>query len=120
MHTASWLYPKPMQTPYPPIILGGETDYTLKRVVRYCDGWLPRARDGFDAVASMNRLRHIAASAGREMQSLSVSVFGAPADPVILAGYRAAGISRAILPLPSVSREKILPILDQYQALLET
>ena len=118
--TASWLYPKPVQTPYPPIILGGETDYTLKRVVRYCDGWLPRARDGFDAEASMNRLRHIAASAGREMQSLSVSVFGAPADPVILAGYRAAGISRAILPLPSVSREKILPILDQYQALLET
>ena len=68
----------------------------------------------------MNRLRHIAASAGRDMQSLSVSVFGAPSDPAILAGYRAAGISRAILPLPSVSREKILPILDQYQALLET
>ncbi len=118
--TASWLYPKPWQTPYPPIILGGETDYTLKRVVRYCDGWLPRARDGFDAEANMNRLRHIAASAGRDMQSLSVSVFGAPSDPTILAGYRAAGISRAILPLPSVSREKILPILDQYQALLET
>ena len=34
--------PKPTQRPHPPIILGGETDYTLKRVVEYCDGWLPR------------------------------------------------------------------------------
>ena len=40
--------PKPTQRPHPPIILGGETDYTLKRVVEYCDGWLPRGRGGFD------------------------------------------------------------------------
>ena len=38
----SW--PKPTQRPHPPIILGGETDYTLKRVVDFCDGWLPRPR----------------------------------------------------------------------------
>ena len=39
----SWCYPKPVQTPHPPIILGGETVHTLRRVVEFCDGWLPRA-----------------------------------------------------------------------------
>src|SRR5579884_3732721 len=37
-----WSYPKPTQQPHPPILLGGETDYTLRRVVEYCDGWFPR------------------------------------------------------------------------------
>jgi probable F420-dependent oxidoreductase len=115
----SWLYPKPWQTPHPPVILGGESDYTLRRIVKYCDGWLPRARHGFDAATNMSRLRRIAADAGRDMQTLSVSVFGAPADTATLAGYQSAGIDRAILPLPSVSREKLLPILDQYQGLLD-
>src|SRR5215510_10010021 len=34
-----WSWPKPAQKPHPPILLGGETDYTLGRVVEYCDGW---------------------------------------------------------------------------------
>ena len=39
-----WLYPKPKQKPHPPILLGGETDHTLRRVVEFCDGWFPRPR----------------------------------------------------------------------------
>ena len=39
----------PKQAPHPPIILGGESDHTLRRVVEYCDGWFPRTRAGFDA-----------------------------------------------------------------------
>ena len=48
-----WLNPKPMQQPGPPILLGGETDYTLRRIVDYCDGWMPRASPRFDAVEGM-------------------------------------------------------------------
>ena len=33
-----WAYPKPMQKPHPPVILGGETKHTLRRVVAFCDG----------------------------------------------------------------------------------
>ena len=46
-----WSWPKPAQRPHPPILLGGETDHTLKRVVDYCDGWFPRPRKGFEAAA---------------------------------------------------------------------
>ncbi len=38
----AWSHPKPVQKPHPPIVLGGETDYTLRRVVEFCDGWLLR------------------------------------------------------------------------------
>ena len=114
---ATWQHPKPLQTP-PPVILGGETDYTLRRVVDYCEGWLPRARHGFDAAENIARLKNIADEAGRDMSTLSVSVFGAPADQAILDSYRTAGIDRAILPLPSVNRDKVLSILDSYTDLL--
>ena len=115
----SWAHPKPAQTPHPPILLGGETDYTLQRIVDYCDGWLPRARHGFDAAENMKRLKTFADNAGRDMASLSVSVFGAPADRDTLAGFEEAGIQRVLLPLPSATRDEILPVLDGYAALVD-
>ena len=115
----SWSYPKPAQTPHPPILLGGETDHTLRRIVAFCDGWLPRARDGFEAAENMARLKRFADDAGRDMSTLSVTVFGAPADADTLAGYAEAGISRVLLSIPSAPRDEVLPVLDRYTALLQ-
>ncbi len=112
-----WSYPKPAQQPHPPILLGGSSDYTVKRVVEFCDGWLPIARAGFNAQEGMARLRQAASDAGRDFSTLSISVFAAPADEAVLAGYRAAGIQRAVLPIPDVSRDEILRVLDQYARL---
>ena len=112
-----WSDPKPVQRPHPPVLLGGETDYTLDRVFRFCEGWFPRGRD-FDAKASMARFRAAAERAGKRAEDYSVSVFGAPPKADALAGYADAGITRAILPLPPVSREEILPRLDRYAGLL--
>src|SRR5258706_7478302 len=40
-----WSWPKPAQKPHPPVLLGGESGYTLQRVVDFCEGWFPRARN---------------------------------------------------------------------------
>jgi probable F420-dependent oxidoreductase len=103
-----WSYPKPRQRPHPPILLGGWTDHTLKRVVEFGDGWLPIAAPGFDAGEVVNRLRRIAAAAGRDPSTLSITVFGALADPAVLAEYQQAGIQRALLEVPDLSRDEIL------------
>lgn len=116
--TPSWAHPKPVQSPHPPILLGGETDHTLRRIVSYCDGWLPRARHGFDAAANMTRLQQMADSVGRSMDTLSVSVFGAPPDQATLASYQEAGVERALLGLPSADTDVVMPLLDRYQALI--
>lgn len=66
----------------------------------------------------MMELRERAAKAGRDMQTLSVSVFGAAADRQQLETYRAAGVTRAVLALPQpADRETVLPLLDQYAQL---
>ncbi len=114
----SWAYPKPVQKPHPPLLMGGESDHTLRRVVDYCDGWFPRARGGFDPQASMDRLRAMADEAGRDMSTLSVSVFGAPSDPQVLESYAQAGIDRALLRLPSEDRDTVIGILDKKAKLL--
>ena len=111
-----WAYPKPAQDPHPPIILGGETDYTLRRIVEYGDGWLPRARHGFDAAENMARLARMAEAGGRDASEFSVSVFGAPDDKAMLDGWAEAGVTRALLTLPSEPRDDALRRLDRYAA----
>lgn len=113
-----WAYPKPVQKPHPPIILGGESDYTLARVIEFCDGWLPRARGAFDPVEGMGRLRRAAEVAGRDMSTLSMTVFGAPPKATTLETYAEAGVTRALLALPSADRDTVLSLLDDYAPLL--
>jgi probable F420-dependent oxidoreductase len=115
---AIWSHPKPKQTPHPPILLGGETDYTLKRVVEFCDGWFPRAKPGFDMKGTVTRLHQFAEKAGRDPKTLSTTVFRAAADAATLAGYREAGIDRALLEVPDLGRDEILRTLDKYVPLL--
>ena len=113
-----WSYPKPMQKPHPPILLGGDSKYTLRRVVEFCDGWLPLSRGNFDAAGGMARLREIADAAERDMETLSVSVFGARADRAALQKLSEAGVTRALLRLPSENRDTVLGLLDNYMPLL--
>jgi probable F420-dependent oxidoreductase len=107
-----WSYPKPRQKPHPPIILGGETDHTLRRVVDYCDGWFPRPRGGFDVVEGMRRLHDMAREKGRDPASLTTIVFGAPTDAKVLESYEEAGIESAVLAIPDDSPAEIMRYLD--------
>ena len=100
-----WSWPKPAQKPHPPIILGGETDYTLRRVVEYCDGWFPRPGRGYEIKQQLDRLHHMAEEKGRDPKTLSTSVFRAPPDRAALKEYEAAGIDRAVLEIPDERRD---------------
>jgi len=113
-----WAYPKPAQTPHPPILLGGESGHTLQRVVDFCDGWLPRARGGFDIAPGLADLKARAARAGRDMKTISVTVFGASPDRAALDRYAALGVTRVTVGLPSKDREAVLPLVDQYAKLI--
>jgi hypothetical protein len=66
----------------------------------------------------MRRLETIADARGRDMSSLSVSVFAAPPDADVLDSYREAGVNRALLPLPPAGRDTIVAKLDAYAKLL--
>ena len=113
-----WAYPKPAQKPHPPILLGGESGHTLQRIVDFCDGWLPRGRGGFDIGPGLADLKARAAKAGRDMKTISVTVFGASPDRAALDRYAALGVTRVTLGLPSKDRDAVLPLIDQYTKLI--
>jgi len=113
-----WCYPKPVQKPHPPILLGGETDKTLARIVDYCDGWFPRGSAEFDPAAAVSRLKDACAKAGRDFAAMTITVFRAPADADTLSRYADAGITRVLLDAPDAGRDEVLPLLDRYAELV--
>ena len=114
----SWSWPKPVQKPHPPILLGGETVHTMRRVMDFCSGWLPRGAMLPDPAEGMNRLSAAAAEAGRDPATVSATVFGAPAEAGYLDACREAGMDRALLLLPSEGRDGVMPLVDRYAALI--
>ena len=64
------------------------------------------------------RLRQAASAAGRDFSTLSISVFGAPADKAILAEYRELGIQRVVLAIPDLTRDEIIGVLDKNASLV--
>ena len=113
-----WCYPKPAQRPHPPILLGGETDKTLGRIVDYCDGWFPRGGPDFDPAVAVSRLKAACAAAGRDFAGMQITVFRAPVDADALKRYADAGITRVLLDAPDSSRDEVLRLLDQYAGLV--
>jgi len=114
-----WVWPKPAQKPNPPVLLGGESGYTLQRVVDFCDGWLPRGRAGADPILKgLADLKARATRVGRDMKTISTSVFAAKPDRAELDKMAAGGVTRALFILPSEGRDKVLPLLDQYAKLI--
>src|SRR5437016_1374396 len=70
-----WLYPKPEQKPHPPILLGGESEHTLRRVVEFCDGWFPSARKDFVPATAVARVHAAADAGGSDRASLYIRAF---------------------------------------------
>jgi probable F420-dependent oxidoreductase len=111
-----WSWPKPVQKPHPPLLLGGETKHTLRRVMEFGDGWFPRGRGGFDPAADMKRLREAAEEAGRDIRTVATTLFGAEPEAGYLERCSAAGMDRALFALPSETGDTVLPLLDKFAA----
>lgn len=111
-----WSWPKPVQKPHPPLILGGETDHTLRRIVRYGDGWLPRAMKPEIVTKGMARLAQFAEEAGRDPASISVSVFAPPPKDIVINQFRETAVERVILMIPPQDEAKTLARMDRYAA----
>ncbi len=113
------LNPKPLQKPHPPIHVGGEAPWAIGRAVAYGDGWMPLAgrTAGRDICDEIPEFLHAAKEAGRDPDSLEVSLYACPPDRQALERYREAGLSRAIFFVPSANAEVVLPLLDNYAGL---
>ncbi len=106
-------WPKPVQKPHPPILVGGGYPHAAKRAIAYGDGWIPIGGRQLDPLDVLPQFRKMAKDAGRDPASVSFSIFSSPRDPELLKRYHDAGVDRVVLGLPSKPREQILPMLDE-------
>ena len=109
-------WPKPFQKPYPPVIVGGAFPYGARRAIAYGDGWVPhKSRPQYGDVSEfVPKFRDMAREAGRDPDSIPVTIWGSANDMDALRRYQDIGVARIIISLDSTSADKILPELDRW------
>jgi probable F420-dependent oxidoreductase len=106
-----WCYPKPLQKPYPPIILGGSGPNILKRVVAYADGWMPNRGD---VLGRLPELRELAQASGRGEIPITAYPKTTPED---IEQFQRAGVDRCIFYVSPDGRDEALASLDKLEKL---
>jgi probable F420-dependent oxidoreductase len=106
-----WCWPKPAQTPHPPVLVGGLGEKVLDRVVAYGDAWIPnRVKSPEDLGERIAELQRRAEAAGRER--MPVTVFGAKPEVRLLERLKGAGVTRALFYLPAAEPGEVERALD--------
>jgi probable F420-dependent oxidoreductase len=109
-------WPKPFQKPYPPVIVGGAFPYGARRAIAYGDGWVPhKSRPQYGDVGEfVPKFREMAREAGRDPDSIPVTIWGSANDMDTLRRYQDIGVSRIIISMDSAGADKIIPELDRW------
>jgi len=105
---SSYLRPKPVQKPHPPIVIGGDSDATVKRVIRHEAGWISNP---FPIDHLKRRIDQLRAGAGHDVP---LTTFGTPIHPEYWRGLEDLGYRQANLLLPTKPHDESLRLLDEY------
>ena len=110
-----WCWPKPVQQPHPPVLVGGNGPRVFDRVLAYGDEWMPN-RIGPDEVM-LAQLREFAAHVERGgREPIPVTVMGMMRDPARIAGFAQAGVHRAVFWVPTTAPDEVEAAMDRYAA----
>lgn len=118
----SWAWPKPIQKPHPPIVMGGDGPTTFDRVIEFCQGWMPISRGGNVPPGLREKileLRRRAEAAGRDPDAIEVSVYAAPRRAEIVDELIAAGVDRCIFHLPTGTPAEVRAAIDEAASLMK-
>jgi len=113
-----WSYPKPTQKPHPPILMGGDGQTTCDRAMEHCDGWMPIGFRMDNLPEKIATLRRRAEAAGRDPNTISISIFGANPDKAALEQLEGLGVERAIFFVPPAERDVVMPLVDKYSVFI--
>jgi len=105
-------WPKPVQSPHPPIHVGGSFPGAARRAIRYGQGWIPIGTPRDQIEETIPAFRKLAEDAERDPNSLEVSIFGAQGRQSVVDRYRSAGADRLVFGLPAEPADELLPRLD--------
>ncbi|MBN9559438.1 MAG: LLM class F420-dependent oxidoreductase [Alphaproteobacteria bacterium] len=111
-------WPKPVQKPHPPIIVGGAWPHAARRVIRYGDGWIPLvARNDLPGI--IPEFHKMVREAGRDPASIELTAWGAPEDADAIKRFRDLGISRVVTTFRPESADKVMPVMDRWVKVMQ-
>jgi probable F420-dependent oxidoreductase len=109
---ASYSRPKPVRQPHPPIFIGGDSDATVKRVIRHKAGWISNPL----AVGALaKRIDQMRDGAGHDVP---LAMFGTPQNPDYWRAADELGFGQLALLLPTLPTDESLRLLDDYAELV--
>ncbi|WP_326548613.1 LLM class F420-dependent oxidoreductase [Mycolicibacterium sp. ND9-15] len=107
---SSYSRPKPVQKPHPPLLIGGDSDATVRRVIRHEAGWMSNPLPVDRLTKRITQMRDGAS------HDVPLTTFGTPIDPAYWRALDDLGYRQANLLLPTKSRDDSLRLLDDYAA----
>lgn len=105
-------YPKPLQTPHPPIHIGGEGEAALRRVADLGDGWFPFLLSPAQLRERRARLHELLAERGRSPDAIRLSVFQLPTGRGMLEAYSELGVGQIVVNAAAPTQDALLAKLD--------
>jgi probable F420-dependent oxidoreductase len=109
-----WQWPKPVQRPHPPILVGGEGQRVLERVLDYGDEWVPNAEPGI--AERVIELQRLATEHGRG--PIPVTAMHVPPERGEIERYVAAGVTRCVFTLPSGERAAVERVVERLTKII--
>ena len=108
------MYPKPVQSPHPPIHVGGESNAALRRVAKHGQGWYSFNRKPEDLDEPLARLDDLLAAEGRSRGDIELTVcpYLQPMDDGAVEGYRERGVDRLVMLCLAFTTEMLEEQLD--------
>jgi len=102
----SW--PKPVQRPFPPILVAGNGPRVAERVIAYGDEWIPMERP--TVLADSAHFKRTARKPGSD-EPIPVTLFGG--HPEYAANYAAAGVDRVLFWIRPVDSAGAVQVVDR-------
>jgi alkanesulfonate monooxygenase SsuD/methylene tetrahydromethanopterin reductase-like flavin-dependent oxidoreductase (luciferase family) len=107
-----WSWPKPLQKPHPPVIVGGTGPKVFERVLEYGDAWMPNRVA--DPAPLADRVAELRERAGRRVP---VTYYGADPTDEFVEQLAVADVDRVLLQLPDAGADVVLPLVERYAEL---
>jgi probable F420-dependent oxidoreductase len=114
----SWAWPKPVQRPHPPIILGAAAGpKSIAAMVEFCDGWMPLATR-HELGERLEAVRSALDEAGRNPDEFEIIAYSVKPDLERLRELDRLGVNGAVFSLPQGERDETLVAIDRLVTLV--